>query len=428
MNLRKNKTALASLCLAAATLISCTVPTFPGSAAVKPGEVTGVELSDYSSYSIQAADVNQSFMRGVDMSEVKALEELGQKWYDSDNTQKDVFRILAGHGVNWVRLRIWNDYTKSLQDDWGPYGYNNLSRTINMAERAKAAGLKLLLDFHYSDNWADPKEQKCPEMWSSISDAEQLAEAVGSWTEEILQSMIEQDCAPDMVQLGNEMQGGLFQTGSSVADAKNYTGTYLRKAALAVRKLLPDCGIMLHMSNGDRSDYLSRLTAYAEEIGNDPDEKKLVTILGFSYYTYFHGTDSALKTNLQSAKAAGYKVVMAENSYAYSTSAYTDSYNNEFWTDDEVSGAAKLTGYTYGSGITSNSDGSSIIQATIENQAGVIRYLMELVGSVDSEGGYFYWGGAYLGIAPKMPSSWENQALFDVDGKVLPGMDVYNVK
>lgn len=413
---------------------SCGTPSYP-STEVTPGSDLSVTLTDYSAYSFSAANVNSDFMRGVDASEVLALEECGQKWYDSDNLQKDVFEILSNHGVNWIRLRIWNDYTQALSDDWGPYGYNNLNRTINMAQRAKKYGMKVLLDFHYSDTWADPSQQKCPAMWSSITTTSDLATAVGEYTKDILTQMKNSNCAPDMVQIGNEMQGDLFQTGNSnISHSYDNTLLYLKAAAQQVKTVLPECKIMLHMSNGGKYAYGTTMLNYASDIGtytaSDSTTKNYISYIGVSYYTWYasHGTDEALKVNLKRFADAGYNAVIVENSFAYSNDAYTDTTNNTYYQSSTPTGetkccgaqtAANLTGYTYGSGIV-----NSQIDSSIDNQAGVIKYLMELCNGINTNGGYFYWGGCYLGIAPDMPSAWENQALFDKDGKVLPSLDV----
>ena len=113
---------------------SCSLPAYNSETPVYPG-MSNSSFTDYSSYSIQAAEVDDDFIRGVDASEVKALEECGIKFYDDNNSEKDAFEIFAEHDVNWIRLRIWNDYTQALSDDWAPYGYNNLSRTINIGTR-----------------------------------------------------------------------------------------------------------------------------------------------------------------------------------------------------------------------------------------------------------------------------------------------------
>ena len=113
-----------------ALFASCDLPHYPENNIV-PGSNASIEQNAYSPLTI--APVNASlpsdYMRGIDASEVKALEEAGFVFYDEDNSQKDVFEILKLHGVNWIRLRIWNDYTKADTSEWAPYGFNNLNRT-----------------------------------------------------------------------------------------------------------------------------------------------------------------------------------------------------------------------------------------------------------------------------------------------------------
>ncbi|MBR0487793.1 MAG: glycosyl hydrolase 53 family protein [Treponema sp.] len=417
-------------------LNSCEEPQTPDSSHVEPGEETGIVFTDYSSYSVSAMNVNSDFMRGVDVSEVAALEELGQKWYSDDNRQKDVFVILKEHGVNWVRIRIWNDYTVAQNDSWGPYGYNNLARTVSMSKRAVQAGLKVFLDFHYSDNWADPAKQYIPEMWKSFVenngtaiesasiDVEGLATAVASYTTEVMQALKDAGALPSMVQLGNEMQGGIFArtrtnasggvTGSdgnqtNLTTAQRYT--ILIAAKNAVKAFGSSIKVALHCS--DPAKYLTGfLSGYAANVKPD--------VVAYSYYPYYtsHGTDTQLAGFNTSITNAGYEAVMAEFSYSYNKDAWTDNTSNTFYTTQETAAAANLAGY---SGVTNGS-----IPASIENQAGVMKYVADIV-SQNGGIGFFYWGGCYLGIAPQMNSSWENQALFDVQGKVLPGMDVFNV-
>ncbi len=430
MNRKIKGLAFAALSLAV-IFSSCGSPEYPGEGKL-PGQASS-EFTDYSSYKISPAEVSSDFMRGVDASEVKALEECGIKFYDDNDCQKDVFKIFAEHGVNWIRLRLWNDYTQALEDEWGPYGYNNLSRTIDMAQRAKKYGMKVLLDFHYSDTWADPASQKCPAAWSEITDKDELAEAVASYTKEALQTMVDADCPPDMVQLGNEMQGGLFAQNSAVTNAKNYTADYLKAAAVEVRNLLPDCQIMLHMSNGGKSSYLAAILNYASALGSDSDGKAYIDAIGVSYYSWYksHGSDSELKANLQKIKESGYRAIIAENSFAYSNEAYTDNVSNTYYQAGTPTGESKTMGVQTALNLASYNKGTGIvdsqIDSSIENQAGIMQYLMELCSSVDEDGGYFYWGTAYLGCAG-MPSAWENQALFDADAKALPSLDVFSVE
>lgn len=430
--MKKTITVITSALVMALILSACSTPTYPSSDSVKPGSSSAVTQNEYSELTINPvnATLGSSYMRGIDASEVRALEENGQKFYNSDDGEQDVFAILAANGVNWIRLRIWNDYTQELSASWAPYGYNNLARTINMAQRAKKYGMKVLLDFHYSDTWADPSKQKCPAMWSTIDNAADMGTAVAKWTTEILTKMKAAGCAPDMVQLGNEMEGGLFLTGGAFVPSTSGTVTILTAAATAVRTFDSNCLIMLHMSRGGNSSVLSSfLTNYATKVDCD--------VVGLSYYPFYttHGTITNLKTNIAtivgtSAYANGgkLKAVIAETSFAYGLT-YTDTTSNEFWTsdttssDDEVIAASLLTTYP---GITTDSSGNKRIVASVANQAGVIREIIEKSASSGATG-IFCWGSCYLGIDKVMPSSWENQAFFDVHGKVLPSLKVMSV-
>jgi len=431
--MKKNYVLYAVLgCMAILNILSCNDIVYPDSLAVKPGEVVSNEFTHYEPLALTSvnATLSSDYMRGVDASEVKALEECGIKFYDSDNTEKDVFAIFANHGVNWVRLRIWNDYTVAMNqtygnlgsDYWAPYGWNNLSRTIAMAKRAKAHGLKVLLDFHYSDTWADPAKQFLPKMWNNYKDnPEALSEAVASYTKEIVLAMKEADCAPDMIQLGNESEGGLFKKdylGNQLSLSHSDGAACLVEAAKVIRELLPKCKIMLHMSaGGDANRLASFFNNYVNKMVDG--ETKLCDAVGLSYYPFYssHKTLDELVTNCETIKAKGYEPVIAEISYAYSTTAWSDSTGNIFSNQQA----------TAGNSISSLADSTGKIDATIENQALVVREVLEKTAAAGSTG-IFYWGTCYLGVDDIMASAYENQALFDVQGKVLPSMDVFAVQ
>jgi len=420
------------------SITACNEITYPENLAVKPGSVAGKTFTEYEDLNIQpvAASLSEEYMRGVDASEVKALEECGIKFYDSDNTEKDVFEIFANHGVNWVRLRIWNDYTVAMNQTYGglgdkyfaPYGWNNLSRTINMAKRAKANGLKVLLDFHYSDNWADPEKQFLPEMWSDVKTAEELTEAVATYTKEIVIAMKEADCAPEMIQLGNESEGGLFQK-DYLGNALSFTPDVpacLVAAAKVIREELPNCKIMLHMSRGGNSNVLNNfLSNYVEKMIDG--ETKLCDAVGLSYYPFYssHKTIEDLVTNCNTIKEKGYEPVIAEISYCYDKEAWTDSTDNIFY--ETITNQTLTAQEQSGTNIPSLADANGKIEATIKNQALVVREVLEKTAAVGSTG-IFYWGTCYLGVDDIMASGYENQALFDVQGKVLPSMDVFAVE
>jgi arabinogalactan endo-1,4-beta-galactosidase len=164
--------------------------------------------------------LSEDFMRGVDISMVAEIEKLGGAYYDENGKSADVFQILKKHGVNWVRLRLWNnpvnDYnvveggvTISKKGDPVGGGNNSIDVDIALAKRAKKAGLKILLDFHYSDFWADPEKQKKPQEWKNLS-GDALCEAVEDFTKTTLQKFYKAGVCPDMVQIGNETNNGML--------------------------------------------------------------------------------------------------------------------------------------------------------------------------------------------------------------------------
>jgi len=418
--IRNTVAALLGAGLLASVFTSCEAPGYPETE-VTPGTSGNTELTSYDALTISPvnAALGADYMRGIDASEVRALEECEVKFYDENNQEKDVFKILADHGVNWIRLRIWNDYTKALEDDWGPYGYNNLSRTVNMAQRAVNNGMKVFLDFHYSDTWADPASQKCPAVWAEIDNIDDLKAAVADWTVEVLQEMKTAGCEPAMIQIGNEMEGGIFQCGSAVTSSVANSAEILSAVSEKVRAYNPDIQIMLHMSRGGNAGVLTNFY-------NNFVSKVDCDAVGLSYYPYYtsHGTIANLQANVDKiVNTYNKKAVIAEISYGYSKEAWSDTTDNTFYEDQEAVAASMLTGYA---GITKE-NGKSVIKGSLENQAGVVREVIEKTAAKGASG-LFYWGACYLGVDDLMPSAWENQALFDVNGKVLPTLDVMAVK
>lgn len=150
------------------------------------------------------------FIKGADVSSLQAMEDYGAKFYDFDGNEADALAILQGHGVNYIRLRLFHQPTRSF--DGGDYC--DLPHTVLMAKRIKARGLGFLLDFHYSDFWADWKAQTIPVQWQGMS-ADELEHQVYAYTCEVLQTLTDAGAAPDMVQIGNEIgKGMLWEYGS----------------------------------------------------------------------------------------------------------------------------------------------------------------------------------------------------------------------
>lgn len=426
--------AFAAATAGAALLASCTAPAYPDT-----DTSSNLGLTNYDSLEIASLDaaVSSDFIRGVDASMVYQIEKNGGVFYDEDNTQKDVLTIFKEHGVNWIRLRLWYNYKDNTNSSFYTWGENDLVATKAIAVRAKALGMKVLLDFHYSDSWADPTKQVCPVAWKSYTFA-QVNAALYQYTYETLESLANAGAAPDMVQIGNEVESGLFLTGNTnftaAAGTENFV-TLMNTASAAVRAADSSAKVMVHISRGGNSsvvttfcsNYITNGTTTTAAVGNIDFD-----VLGLSYYAQYssHKTLANLSTMMTAVKNTyGKDVCVAETSYGWSEIAWSDSLDNDFGTDDEEQAVINLVDSSGNivSGITTGTDGHSNngILGSPANQAGVVRAIMNVTNNVGGLG-VFYWGGDWIGSSV-VKSSWENQALFDTKGKCLPSMNVFAV-
>ncbi|MDO7849281.1 glycosyl hydrolase 53 family protein [Hymenobacter sp. M29] len=231
---------------------------------------------------------------GADISFLPQLEARGIKFSDKD-VEKDAIQILKDHGFNYIRLRIFNN--PAADSGYSPgKGFCDLAHTLAMAKRVKQANLKLLLDFHYSDTWADPQKQFKPQAWETLSGAA-LERAVHDYTREVLQALAAQGTPPDMVQVGNEINHGMIWPDGDVQKADSLarfdTLAGLAKAgARAVRETTPTALVMMHIALGGQNGlselWLDRMVARQVEFD----------VIGESYYPKWHGTIPDLKNNL----------------------------------------------------------------------------------------------------------------------------------
>lgn len=231
---------------------------------------------------------NPGKILGADISFLPQLEENGMKFEDKGQ-QKDAIEILKDHGLNYVRLRIFNN--PSNEKGYSPgKGFCDLDHTLKMAARVKKAGMKLLLDFHYSDYWADPQQQFKPSAWEGM-DFNQLANALKNYTKSVLIALQKQGTLPDMVQIGNEINHGMVWPDAHISHPDNLAS--LIKAGIdGVKEVDPSIIIMLHIALGGQNDesvfWLDNMFAR----GVDCD------IIGLSYYPRWHGTLADLNYNL----------------------------------------------------------------------------------------------------------------------------------
>ena len=253
------------------------------------------------------------FYKGMDISTIREVESLGGKFYDHGE-EKDVFEILKSYGTNAVRLRLWND---PYAEDGTPYGAgtNDLPTTIELAKRAKAYGMEILLDIHYSDFWADPQKQRVPKAWRGMN-AEELEQAVYDFTRETLLAMREAGAFPDMVQVGNELTNGLlWPVGKK--PAYDNIARFVSAGIRAVRSLEKELPVMIHLDNGGNAPMYRDWFDHYMERGGD------FQIIGLSYYPFWHGTMEDLQNNMNDlAVRYGKELVIAEVSMGFTMEDY----------------------------------------------------------------------------------------------------------
>ena len=227
-------------------------------------------------------------MIGADISFLPELEARGMKFSDK-GVEKDAIQILKDHGFNYVRLRIFNDPARDSGYSPGK-GFCDLANTKKMAMRVKAAGMKLLLDFHYSDYWADPGKQYKPAAWRGLS-FEELKKALHDYTKDVIQQLKDQGTTPDMVQIGNEINHGIVWPEGNVA---NFDGLaqLITAGTAAVKSVDPSITMMLHVALGGQNDESVFF------IDNMLARGVYFDVIGQSYYPKWHGTLDDLRDNL----------------------------------------------------------------------------------------------------------------------------------
>ena len=227
-------------------------------------------------------------MLGADISFLPELEYKGIKFNDNGQ-EKDALQILINHKINYIRLRIFNN--PAADSGYSPkLGFCDLEHTKAMAKRVKAAGMKLLLDFHYSDTWADPGKQFKPLAWEGLNFT-QLKAAINKYTKEVLLALKNQGTLPDMVQVGNEINHGMIWPEGSSKNMDTLS-QFLKAGIAGVNEVDPSINIMLHIACGGQNKESRYFLDYMLSHGVTFD------IIGQSYYPQWHGTVDNLKDNL----------------------------------------------------------------------------------------------------------------------------------
>ena len=372
------------------------------------------------------ADISDDFIRGMDASAVLAVENSGAKYYGFDGEEQDVFKTLAEAGVNYIRLRVWNDPYDENGNGYGG-GNNDVATAIELGKRATQYGMKVCIDFHYSDFWADPAKQYVPKAWKGMS-LEQKSDALYDFTVTSLTDILNAGVDVCMVQVGNEINKGMSGETfvSSVAELLKAGSSAVREVSKAAGK---DIQVAVHYTDIDKQGEVAKITADLDKYGVDYD------IFAMSYYSFWHGSMENMQEMAEYVQDTyGKKVVIAETSYCYTTEDGDGSGNS-------VSGDGDLVdGY----------------DATVQGQADMLRDICAAADEADIMG-VFYWEGTWVPVGPadagnssiweKYGSgwassysgsydpkdagkyyggcSWDNQAMFDFTGHPLDSLKVF---
>ena len=374
-------------------------------------------------------EMSDDFIKGVDISTVLVQEASGVVYYNEAGEEADLFQILADAGINYIRVRVWNDPFDANGNGYGG-GNSNAEAAAEIGARAAKYGMKLLVDFHYSDFWADPNKQMVPKAWADMTVDEKTV-AIYDYTKESLKTIIDAGADVGMVQIGNEINNG-------VAGETKWRdiGPLLKQASVAVRETAAeyekDIQVAVHFTNIEEQD---KIFTYAERLA---EREVDYDIFGVSYYPYWHGSLDNLTDTLQTLiNTYGKKVAVLETSYAYTLEEGDGSGNS-------VSDKDLCKDYT----------------ASVQSQATCIRDVMAATVAAGEDAlGVFYWEPAWIPVgsadqyaanqklweeygsgwassyaAEYDPedagvyyggSSWDNQALFDFEGHPLASLNVF---
>lgn len=328
------------------------------------------------------------FYKGMDISFLPQCLDEGMQVRDMDGKPAEPFSLLKKYGVNAIRLRIWN-HPENVKES---KGYCSLDHTLQMARKIAANGMSFLLDFHYSDFWADPAHQKKPKEWEHLS-RKQLEDAVYAYTRDTLLALEKQGTLPDMVQIGNEIRSGLLFPEGELPD---YEGM-VRLINAGIRGAREVAGsdrmqIMIHLDQGGRYDWLHRWFEGAFEKGLlDFD------VIGLSYYPFWHGTYLDLRDSMNRLAEDYHKpIIIAETAYAWRES------RKGFIDEEQI----RIGG----------------LPATPKGQFRELQAVMHLVTELPEKlgRGIYYWEPLCV---PGEEGGWsENMGLLDCEGRIMEGI------
>ena len=405
------------------------------------GDDTGLKEKNVTINKI--SNMSESTIRGVDVGSYVALTNAGVKYYDYDGKEQPLMKILKDNGVNYIRLRIWNDPYNEKGETYGG-GDSTVDNGLKIGKEATKYGMKVLVDFHYSDFWADPAKQTLPKAWQKDADnPDKMCENIYSFTKDTLQKFKDAGVDVGMVQVGNEITKGMCgylegDDNKSVWKNENIypiLDRYINAGSKAVREVTPDALIALHLESLNRNVYSMIMDGWDK--GNvDYD------VLGTSYYPFWWNTPDALRNAQSLAKERG-------KLFAVMETAWLNSYQDGDGTPNSIGADSKLNQYEIGP----------------QGQVDELTDMYNVLTSQDNGLGGFYWEPGWIpvkagwtnwkynkevadkygtgwaskgavGYAPDkemfyegQPSwggtSWDNATMFDIQGNALQSLKFY---
>ncbi len=374
----------------------------------------------------KVASLKDDFIKGMDVSSLISLEQSGVNFYDLDNKKKDLLLILKNHGLNYIRVRVWNDPYDKLGNGYGG-GNCDLKKAIEIGKRATKYGLKLFADFHYSDFWADPGKQISPKAWKDYS-LDQKEKALYDFTLNSLNEFKKEKIDVGIVSIGNEINSGIAGETNLVNQI-----SLIKEGIKAVRDFSSVVQVALHYTNPEKEGLFKYYSDMLNKYQVDYD------IFSTSYYPYYHGSLDNL-SNVLSYVSNTYdkKVMVSETSYCY-TDADSDYFANS---------------------VSSTTDCDKPYDFSLQGQATHVRNVIDVVNQIPKGIGVFYWEGAWISVGgnsyqenkqkwESFGSGWassyakeydpedagkyyggssvDNQAFFDSNGHVLESLKVFNL-